>query len=240
MPGKRIVAIHQPNFLPWLGYFNKIARADVFILMDNVQFQKTGGTWVNRVQILVHGEPAWITLPIVRSYHGTHCIYEIEINGATPWRIKMLRTLQANYARAPFFEKVFPILEELINFPTSRLAELNINAIRVLTGVLHIDTTKFVLGSTLNVHGNATELLIEMVKIVNGSAYLSGGGAGGYQQDDMFSAAGLDLLYQDFQHPSYSQYNAKAVIPGLSIVDALMNCGFDGTAALVSNGNGIR
>lgn len=240
MPGKRIVAIHQPNFFPWLGYFNKIARADVFILLDNVQFQKTGGTWVNRVQILVHGQPAWITLPIVRSYHGTRCIYEMEINNATPWQIKILRTLQANYARAPFFEKVFPVLEELINYPATLLAEFNINAIQVLTRILGIDTTKFVLGSTLNVNGNSTELLIEMVKIVNGSAYLAGGGAGGYQQDNMFFDAGLDLIYQNFQHPSYPQYNAEVVNPGLSIMDVLMNCGFEGTAALVSNGSDIR
>ena len=70
VPGQRLVAIHQPNFLPWLGYFDKLARADVFILLDTVQFPKKAGSWMNRARLLVGGEPSWITVPVVRSYHG--------------------------------------------------------------------------------------------------------------------------------------------------------------------------
>jgi len=76
--GGRVVAIHQPNFLPWLGYFDKLARADTFVLLDSVQFPKRNGTWMNRVKLLVGGEPGWITVPIVRAYHG--------LGGASSWR----------------------------------------------------------------------------------------------------------------------------------------------------------
>jgi hypothetical protein len=234
MPQRRVVAIHQPNFFPWLGYFNKIARADEFILMDNAQFPKTGGTWSNRVKILEHGQPAWTTMPILRAYHGTRPISQMEINNRTPWRRKLLTTLQTNYARAPYFDVVFSMLAELINYPSDSLTNYNVNAIRQLALAVGIDPAKFVLGSTLAVNGRATDLLIEMVKAVGGTSYLCGGGAGGYQEDEKFAAAGLGLLYQDFRHPHYPQWNTKEFIPGLSIVDALMNCGFEQTEVLIS------
>jgi hypothetical protein len=138
-----------------------------------------------------------------------------------------------NYARTPFFVNVMPFLTELINNPTDSLAEYNLAAIRSLSKVLQIDHSKLILGSTLNVTGSATELLIAMVKAVGGGAYLCGGGATGYQQDEQFAQAGLELIYQNFQHPLYPQNAPGEFIPGLSIVDALMHCGFEATTALL-------
>ena len=234
MASKTVVAIHQPNFFPWLGYFNKIARADIFAFMDNAQFPKTGGNWVNRVQLLVNQKPTWVTVPVVRSYHGTRRICEMEIDNRKPWRKKMLTFLQTNYGRAPFFKVVYPKLEILINYQTDSLAAYNINAIQALSQELDLDTSKFILGSTLAVKGSATELLIGMVKEVGGSTYLSGGGAGGYQDDDKFAITRLELSYQNFQHPIYSQYRSDNFVAGLSIIDALMNCGFQQTREMIS------
>ncbi len=233
MPNKTIVAIHQPNFFPWLGFFNKIVRADIFILMDNAQFPKTGGAWSNRVQLLVNGQAAWVTMPIVRSYHGTRRICEMKINNSTPWREKLLKTIQMNYARAPFFKPTYPWLAELIDRPADSLAEYNIAAIRALMERLNLNTAKLVLGSTLNVAGNLTELLIAMVRAVGGTAYLCGGGAGGYQDDELFGAHGMELIYQNFNHPVYPQANTNQFVPGLSIVDSLLNCGPDKTRGLI-------
>ncbi len=228
-----IVAIHQPNFFPWLGYFDKIARADVFILMDNVQFPKTGGTWLNRVQVLVQGQPAWVTMPIVRAYHGVRCVCEMRINNAFAWREKLLRTLSVNYGRAPFFEDVYPFLEKLINYSTDSLVAYNLNAIQALSREFGLGASKFLLGSSLFVNGQATDLLIAMVKAVGGSAYLAGGGAGGYQEDEKFALAGLELMYQKFDHPTYPQFRSEKFVAGLSIIDVLMNCGFDQTRTLI-------
>ncbi len=233
MSRPKVVAIHQPNFFPWLGYFAKIARADVFIFLDSVQFPKTGGTWINRVKLLVAGRVAWVTVPIVREYHGTRAIHEMRTDNKPPWRAKLLKTIHMNYARAPFFGAVFPLLTEQVNNPTESLSEYNIAAIRALAAALHADQSKFVLGSTLNVKGNATGLLIAMVKAVEGTAYLCGGGATGYQRDDEFSEAGIDLIYQNYKHPAYPQANTAEFVPGLSVIDALMNCGFESTQALI-------
>jgi hypothetical protein len=230
----RLVAIHQPNFFPWLGYFAKLRRADVFIVMDNAQFPKTGGNWSNRVRIAMQDQARWLTVPVVRAYHGTRTCAEMAIDDAHPWRPQLLKTLRTYYSRAPFFARVFPVVEGLLENPTDRLAEFNVGAIRALAAAVQLDAAKMILGTTLPCDGKATDLLVSMVRAVGGTGYLCGGGAGGYQEDDKFAAAGLDLVYQHFRHPIYSQSNAREFLPGLSIVDALMNCGFEGTSRLLA------
>jgi RimJ/RimL family protein N-acetyltransferase len=230
---RRLVAIHQPNFFPWLGYFDKLARADVFVLLDDVQFPKKGGTWINRVRLLIDEEPAWVTVPVVRSYHGVRQIREMRIDEQTPWRRKLLKTIQASYARAPHKDEVMPVLSELIGNPTDELAEYNGASIAALTEAVGL-TTDVVHSSSLGVTGRATERLIELVKAVGGSSYLSGGGAGGYQEDERFSDAGIELVQQGFEPPTYPQL-ASAPVPGLSVIDALLNCGFEGTRRLLDS-----
>ena len=230
---RRIVAIHQPNFFPWLGYFDKIARADVFCLMDNVQFPKKGGTWTNRVRLLVSGKPTWITAPVDRSYHGVRPIAQMQISNDPVWRTKLLKTVRTAYAKAACFQEVFPFLEDLITNPTRCLAEYNEGAIRHTCDAIGLKETEIVRGSTLEVEGEATDLLISMVRALDGTAYLCGGGAGGYQEDEKFSEAGIELIYQNFRHPVYSQAPQREFVAGLSIIDALLHCGFEGTAQLL-------
>lgn len=237
MPDRRVVAIHQPNFLPWLGWFDKLARADVFVLMDNAQFPKTGGTWSNRVRMLVGGAAGWVTVPIVRAYHGVRRIDEMEIDNTGRWRDKLLRTLQASYGRAPHYGEVLPFLAEWIGNPTSSLADFNTTAIEGIAALLGLDTGKLVRGSTLNAEGSATELLIAMTRAAGGTAYLCGGGADGYQEDEKFQAAGVELVYQGFTPAPYPQGKAPEFVPGLSVVDALMWRGPAGTRAMLGGGD---
>jgi hypothetical protein len=201
--------------------------------MDNAQFSKTGGTWTNRVKMIVNREPAWVTLPIVRAYHGVRTVDEMRLSPDPGWRAKALRTVELSYKRAPHFDEVFPRLEPLVANPTDRLADYNLTAIRSLCETLRIGTP-IVLGTSLHVDGRATDLLIRMVNAVSGTAYLAGGGSAGYQEDDRFREAGIELIYQEFQHPVYPQINTPAFQPGLSVVDALMNLGFEGTARLLA------
>jgi WbqC-like protein family len=228
-----VVAIHQPNFLPWLGYFAKIKTSDVFLVMDNAQFPKTGGSWSNRVKMRVGGEAAWVTVPIVRAYHGVRSVKAMEIDERSPWRAKMLKTIRMSYARSPYLAEIFPLVEEIVTYPSASLADFNLFGIRRIGTALGIDATKIVVGSTLNAEGAATRLLINMVKAVKGTAYLCGGGASGYQEDDQFAAEGIQLRYQSFSHPEYYQGPGINFLPGLSIVDALMWCGVGGTSDLL-------
>jgi WbqC-like protein family len=228
-----VVAIHQPNFLPWLGFFDKLARADVFVLLDSVQFPRTSkGTWINRVKLLVGGREQWVTVPIVRSEGSALPIAAVRIDDAQPWRKKLTRTIELNYRRAPAFDDVFPFVSELLSTPGDRIAAFNEQNARRLAEKLELDAGKIVRSSELDVDGQSTELLIELTLAVGGTAYMPGGDAYRYQEDDKFPERGLELASQDFVHPTYPQA-VEPFVPGLSAVDALMNCGFDGTRALL-------
>lgn len=229
---KPVVAIHQPNFFPWLGYFEKIARADVFIVLDNVQFSKTGGTWSNRVRILLDGRPVWATMPVERSFHGVRRVREMRIAGGS-WRVRFLGAIRAAYRRSPHFDEVFPLVEDLLVIPAEMVAEFNLKVVRALTSHLGLDAGKLIVASTLDIEGAGTDLLVKAVRAVGGRTYLCGGGAQGYQEDERFAGAGIMLVQQMFRHPVYPQPGVSEFVPGLSIIDALMNCGFAGTRDLI-------
>jgi hypothetical protein len=230
-----LVAIHQPTFLPWLGWWDKLVRADVLVLLDDVQFSKKGGTWMNRVRMLVGGEPRWVTLPVDRAYSGTRTVREMRIDESKPWRESILATIRSSYAHARFAEDVLPVVEEALAAPTDRVAELNERAIRVLADRLGVDATKLVHQSELDVSGDGTQLLVDLCRAVGGDTYLSGDGADGYLEENAFPAAGLGLVFQEFRPPRYPQ-SVDGYVAGLSVVDALMSCGWDGTAELLRSG----
>lgn len=230
----KTVAIHQPNFFPWLGYFDKIARSDVFIFLDHVQFPKTGGVWCNRVRLRCGGEARWVTGPIRRAFHGVLAINEVEWADELPWRSKLLKTLAANYSRAPFFKETMAWLEPQILSPQSNLARYNVAVIKAIAGQVGLRHEHCVPSSSLGGEGQASDLLIDLIRKVDGSCYMCGGGASGYQDDRAFAQAGVPLVYQGFQHPVYPQAGAADFVPGLSILDALMNIGRAGVGALLA------
>jgi hypothetical protein len=222
----RVVAIHQPNFLPWLGYFDKLARADVFVLLDSVQFPRSGhGEWMNRVQALVQGEPRWLTVPIRR--RGVQTIREVEIDDSQGWRQKLLRTLELSYARAPFVDGVFPLVEQVVEHGEPLLADFNEYGVRTFADALRLERAEIVRSSSLDVAGTGSDLLAEITRAVGGTTYLSGGGASEYQREESYRARGIELVFQDFEHPQYPQ-GRDVFVPGLSVVDALMHSGADG------------
>ena len=219
-----LCAIHQPNFFPWLGYFDKIRRADVFVFLDDVAYPKSGsgaGSWVNRVRIAIGGVPAWVGAP-VRREHGVQKIRDVLIDDRQPWRRKLLRTLEINYRRAPNFDAGMAVLAPLISYETSRLAEFNMNAIGRLCAELGVQA-RFARQSELETRHASTELLIELTRKVGADAYLCGGGADDYQDDRLFTAAGIELIRQHFQTPPYG--DPGAFMPGLSVIDYLMKAG---------------
>jgi len=222
-----VVAIHQANFFPWLGYFDKLARADRFIFLDHAQFPKTAGTWSNRVQLLVGHKPRWCTMAIRRDYHGVRRCNEMQTSAQVPWRKDLIQTLRANYGRSRHFAEVFPILEPLIQNQTDDLTQYNIHAIESLAKHLGIDPGKCVRSSTLAIASQATDMLIDLVRAVGGTAYLCGDGSQGYLEPETIARAGVDLIYQAFQHPVYPQAGNSNFTPGLSCLDAVFNCGFE-------------
>jgi hypothetical protein len=237
-----LVAIHQPNFLPWLGWFDKLAQADVFVLLDTVAAQQTGSNYTNRVQILSQGAPLRVTVPIARGSEERSRIDRLRIVGAERWRRKLRATLEQAYRKTNFFVEGMAIIDGMLAAPTDMLCELNLTGIAAISAALGLRSNNMVRASSLAVSGAGTELLVALVRAVGGDAYLSGHGSGGYQSDETFTAAGIAVYYQRYAFPPYRQLGAREFVSGLSAIDAVMNCGPEaaslvgGSVVVMANG----
>jgi hypothetical protein len=224
-----LVAIHQPNFLPWLGWFDKLARADILILLDTVPHQHTGSNYTNRVKILAQGEPRWITVPVARGRDERSRIDRLRVADNGVWRRKLRATVEQSYAKAPFFADAMTIVDTVLAAETDRLCELNLIALGAIAAALGLRCERMLRASTLAAVGAAvgtgTDRLVALVRAVGGDAYLTGHGADGYQEDEKFAAAGIAVEYQRYAAPPYRQLRSGAFVPGLSAIDALMNLG---------------
>ena len=167
-----------------------------------------------------------------RAYHGYRTVREISVDDGRPWREKALRTVATSYGRAPSFADVYPVVEEILGHPVAGLADLTEAGIRRIAPKLDLNVEKLVRQSDLGIQGHGTDLLVSLCRAVDGSTYLTGDGADEYLDPERFGHARLGLVRQTFAHPKYPQ-RAAAFVPGLSIVDAAMNCGWRGTASLL-------
>ena len=225
-----LVAIHQPNFFPWAGYFAKIIQADTFIFLDHVQLSR--GTWTNRVKLLISGEAKWATAAVKHGSSST-AINEAVLDTGVPWKRKLLASLDASYRKAPFYARTMDVVRPLIEQAENNLARFNISAILRLADEIGVARDKFLTSSHLDARDASTRLLIELIRAADGDTYLCGGGAGGYQDDQLFTTAGISLLYQSFNPAPYTQHGSAAFVPGLSIIDAVMNLGLEGTRLML-------
>ncbi len=216
-----VVAIHQPNFFPWMGYFDKIKQANHFVFLDNVTISKSGSggsnSWCKHVKINMNGNAQWIQCPLRRK-KGSELIKDVVINDDIPWRKKLIRTISQYYSKSPNFSRMFDIIESLINYPSTNLAEFNIHCIKKICELLDISTS-FHRQSEMSTTTDSTELIIEIVQNLKGDIYLCGGGSSGYLNELLFAENNLKLSFQNFQPFEYG--SEQTFIPGLSILDYL-------------------
>jgi hypothetical protein len=223
-----IVSIHQPNFLPWLGYFHKMARADTFVLLDTVAFTK--GSYINRVQVKTANGPRWLTVPVQTAGKLGQRILEVRCDDTIDWRKKIAGVLDANYRNSAHYRAFAGEILGIINSTGDNLAELNIRLVECLAGKLGISTLT-IRSSRMQAQGKATDLLINICRELGADTYLSGSGGANYQEEEEFRAAGIKLVYIDFKHPTYPQLYG-GFISGLTSADLLFNCGPDSRSIL--------
>jgi hypothetical protein len=212
------IAIHQPQFLPWLGYLDKIDRAGLFVVLDSVQFKKN--EWQNRNRIRTAAGWQWVTVPVLHDFGQR--IQDVRIDQKTDWRAKHLRALDIHYARAPH-RAALDGLRAIYGQPWERLADLNLAVIRWLLDGFGI-TTPLRLSSEMQLPEEPTERLIAICRAVGATSYLAGAGAKGYLDAGKFEQAGIAVEAQDFRHPVYRQCY-EPFVPGLSAIDLLLTCG---------------
>jgi hypothetical protein len=224
--GKTVV-IHQPDFASYLGFFDRCLHADLFIVLDHVQFVTgTSRSWMHRDKIKTANGEKWLTLSVEKAPRGTP-INEIKLSGKVDWISDNLNLLKHNYCKAPFFPEIMPLIVSLYQDPPDNLVDFNLRSIELIMDLLDIKIP-IVLSSALSPIGSKNELLVDLLKKVDAADYLSGVGARDYLETSVFTNANINVIWQQFNHPVYPQ-QFGAFIPYLSVLDALFNCGIKGT-----------
>lgn len=219
------VVIHQPDFLPYLGFFHRLLDADLLIFLDHIQFTKgSGECWTYRDKIKTPQGPKWLTLSLQKNSLGT-AIEEIFLSPKQDWKIRHLNQIKENYRKAPYFDELMPHLEELYAIEVCKMADFNIASIRMLFVLLDIKV-ETVNSSTLAPKNKKNEMLIDLLQKVGATQYLSGIGAKDYFEAQPFDHAKIEVIWQNFIHPTYPQIHGPFV-PYLSSVDLLFNVGID-------------
>jgi hypothetical protein len=217
-----ILAAHQLHYLPWLRYFHKIASCDTFVILDNIQFNKNG--WQNRNKIKTPRGASLLTVPVAHQW--AQPLSEVHIDTKQPWRRKHGGSLVQHYAKSPYFKEHEAFFREIYKRKWSRLNDLNYEILFYLVKALGLKT-KIIRSSELSLRGEASERLVGICKDLGARAYLTGAYAVEvYLDKALFDREGIELIYQEFECPSYPQrYPEAGFIPDLSIVDLLFNCG---------------
>lgn len=233
--GDVTVAVHQPNYLPWLGFFNKIARSDIFILLDTVQFARRGYT--HRVHLFnTRGDPHWITQSVRRQQFEQEVIHQMHFADMY-WADKHLRTFKQVYHKSPYFEAVFAVISEHLSVVEDHLSTMNGNLIRAIARSVGL-STRILYASEMEIgpFHTPSERIARLARHVGAQRYLSGAGGRAYNDPQVFDQYGIELMYSSFPNKPYPQVYpgvAPEFVAGLSVVDALFNLGFDGVADLL-------
>jgi hypothetical protein len=221
-----IVAIHQPHFLPWLGYLHRMAQVDLFVLLDHVQFERRN--YQNRTMIRMNDEARWLTVPVVQRSRDERIVDKEVDNrgdGARWWSANHFQTLRHAYREAGFFGTYAAEFKALFEARWQRLVDLNQAALDLLREAFGI-RTPLVRSSELAVEGARAQLILNLCRAVGADALLAGmGGSRGYLDAQAFARAGVRIEYHDWVHPEYPQCGQGPFIPGLSAIDLLFNCG---------------
>lgn len=227
-----ILAVHQPQYLPWLGYFDKIDRADIFVLLDTVQFKKN--EWQNRNRIKTAEGTQWFTVPV--TYQFPQRIAEVAVNNRERWQHKQRQSLVSNYRKAPFWDELAPFIEEVMSPTWELLAPLNIFGVKELAAILGIETPLYVASELGEFPEDPDERLIAITKHFGADTYLAGSGGREYMNLDRYAQSGIEVLFQEYHHPVYAQLFG-AFEPCLSVVDLLFNHGEESLSILKGEGD---
>jgi hypothetical protein len=216
-----VLSCIQPSYIPWKGYFHQIQKSDIFVFLDDVQYDKH--SWRNRNKIKTSNDLIWLTVPVLTKKRFGQSIMEVQINNRNNWRKKHLKAIHMNYIKAPFFNKHKEFLASVYEREWKLLVDLDIYLTVEISKLLGIKT-KFVRASEMQLKQDKIHRLIDLCKILNIDTYLTGPLARNYLTAEMFEKEGLKLEFQEYCYPEYHQLYDDFV-HNVSIVDTLFNCG---------------
>ncbi len=217
----KTIVVLQPGYLPWLGFFDQMRRADVFVYYDDVQFDKN--SWRNRNRIRALNGPHWLSVPVLHQGLGKPLIKDIRIDNRVPWARKHIGTLKQFYREAVYIDRYIEPIEKILNRQWIYLVDLNVELAAQMAEWLKIKT-QVVFASKLGIEGERSERLLAICKHFQAQKYLSGDSAREYLDVGLFSKNGIKVEWQDYQHPAYRQLHGE-FLPYLSALDLLLNMG---------------
>ncbi|MCJ7625269.1 MAG: WbqC family protein [Anaerolineaceae bacterium] len=218
--------ILQPSYIPWRGYFHQIAKADIFVFYDDVQYDKRG--WRNRNQIKTSQGIQWLTIPVHSKgvQLKNRPIHSIEIAHEHSWQSDHWKAIKYAYQKAPFFDQYSSILESHFQKKSEYLADFTIELTVSLAKELGINYTEFIRSSTLNIRGQKTDRLINILKELNADHYITGPSAKSYIEEEKFKQHGIFLEIMNYEYREYPQL-FPPFVGNVSIIDLLFMTGKD-------------
>ena len=216
----KVVAIHQPEYLPWLGFFKKMMNVELFVFLDDVQFRKKG--WQNRNRIRINDGTTLLSIPV--HTHSYPKINEVTIDNEKNWSIRHKKSILYNYARAPYFDEIKDFIESIFEKKFQYLVDLNTEIIKFVMNELEIKS-KIVFSSDLEISKKGSDRVLDICKAVDADHYITGTfWAESNLRVEEFKKSNIDVEFQKFQHPIYKQIHGE-FIPEMSIIDLLFNEG---------------
>jgi hypothetical protein len=216
-----ILSVHQPQYLPWIGYFDKIKRSDMFVFLDDVQYKKR--EFQNRNRIRTKTGFIWLTVPVKTKDKYTQKINEVEIDNSTDWAQEHWKSIELSYSKSIFFIEYKKIFEKVYSVKWEKLVDINIQLVKIFLDLFNIKTP-VQYESELNIGTTSTQRIVDLCKHYNADTYFSGSGGKEYMDETLFEKNNIKLVYQDFHHPAYKQ-----VFPGfepyMCMIDMLFNAG---------------
>jgi WbqC-like protein len=212
-----IVAIQQPEHLPWMGFFDKMQRCDLYVYLDNVQFKKR--YFENRNKIRTQNGWQWVTVPVISKGKYRQNINEVEIDNSQNWRRKYLGSIKSSYSKSPHFDHFYPGLESVIEGPCRFLSDLNIRLVQHIREYLKI-RTPVQKASDLGVDEfSGSELIYQICNRLGAATYMSGPDGRNYLNADHFEKNGIKIIFHDFDHPVYHQCRDADFFSHMSVID---------------------
>lgn len=228
------IGILQPGYLPWLGFFEQMYRSDIFVIYDDVQYDKNG--WRNRNRIKTANGIQWLTVPVMFKFGEAQKVNEILIDNKSHWRKKHLLSIAHSYSKTPFFKEYIGLFQDTYSREWEYLIDLDLHFILKIREFLGLPDRPLIRSSSLNIEGDRMDRLVNICRHFHADVFYEGAAGAQYIDPGDFKRYGIDVVFQNYQHPLYKQLYGEFV-PYLSIIDLLFNCGSKSLDVLLGRNN---
>lgn len=223
-----VFSIHQVHFMPGLRFFSKMKNSNIFVYLDDVQYEKR--EFQNRNRIKTKEGIIYIRVPVLTKNRFNQLIKDVEINNTYNWKDEHLKTITLNYSKAKYFKDYFPEIERIYSHSYRKLIDISMNLINFFREILNIKT-EYYFSSQFDIKTSKTQRIVDIAKKISCDSYLSGTGAKAYLDQNLLEKNGIKLIWQEFKIKEYPQLYGS-FIPDLSVLDLILNCGPDSSKYL--------